>query len=281
MDINFFHEYINYLFKDGYIEADKFKNTKVPDTLYKFFPCDKNRIDSLTNQNLWLAQHETFNDPNEFEFMFIDENKFANAKPIGKQWDIYCHFLGKNFFNIKFNDAKKIMDAQKKLVSISCFTTDPYNDYFWSEYANKKNGFCVEYKLNDKCNFYPIVYTDEKIEISEILKTFISEVKMVNFQEAEYKKNGKNYNIISEEGMKYVSFLYFNFCSKKTKWEMENEYRIIYSNDNIQTTKGKLVSYNDLYITANKIFISDQCSDQDKKSLEKIAQKLHVDYFHI
>lgn len=282
MDISFFELYNQCLFESGYVEADKFKDTKIPDILYKYFPCAENRLDSLANQELWLAQYETFNDPNEFEFMFIEEDKFAEAKLIGTKWDILYNYYDESLFNVNFTDAKKIMDANKKIVSISCFTTNPYNSYFWSEYAGNKNGFCVEYKINKKNNFYPVIYTDEKIEISSMLKTMIIDTRRTILDEREFmKEKGRKYNIVSEDGMNYISFLYFNYCCKKLKWEKEDEYRIIFANDRPQISNGKSVGYNNLHINANNIFIGDSCSNQHKKRLEEIAKKWGIGYIYV
>ncbi len=221
MDISFFKLYNKYLFENGYIEADKFKNTKIPDIFYKYFPCTENRINSLANQELWLAQHETFNDPHE---LFIEEDKFEKAELIGAKWDILYNFYDESFLSVNFIDAKKVMDTNKKIVLISCFTTNPNNSYFWSEYADDKNGFCVEYRINKKNIFYPVIYTDEKIEISNILKTMIIETRKTNLDELELMiKNGRKYNVISEDGMNYLSFLYFNYCCKKLEWKKEDE----------------------------------------------------------
>lgn len=279
MDIDFIKSYSKLLFEDGYQEADALKNAKIPDVLYKYFPCSKNRVNSLFEQKLWLAQHETFNDPNEFRFMFIDEDEFEKAELIGQKWGILYNNYDESLFKVRYKDAIKFMEENKKIVSVSCFTTDPQNEYFWSKYADNRNGFCIEYTINKKDNFYPVIYTNEKIEISDILKTTIIELKK-NIQDEEkfMKEYGQKHNIISDDGMKYLSFLYFNFCCKELKWKNEDEYRLVFANYKSQTSNGKLVSYNDLNITANKIFIGNNCSDIDKKKLEEIAENMIMEY---
>lgn len=278
MELEFFNQYKEYLYNDGYIEADKFKNTRIPNVLYKYFPCIENRLNSLLNQKLWLAQHETFKDPHEFEFMFIDKEKFDEAKLLGEEWGILYKYYGKDFFNISYDEAIQFMKKSSKLISISCFTTDHNNDYFWSEYANSQNGFCVEYKINKKTNFYPVIYTDEKVEVSDVLKTLIIETKKSIIDEHRLEQeNGKKYNVISTSGMDYISYLYFNYCCKGLKWKKEDEYRIVFANDKVQMAPGKEIDYTALNISANKIFIGKNCSDKDKKSLEEIADKFKIE----
>lgn len=92
------------------------------------------------------------------------------------------------------------------------------------------------------------------------------------------KKCGKKYNIISEKGMEYLSVLYFNFCCKELKWKMEDEYRLVFANCEVQTSNGKLVPYKKLNIIPKKIFIGNNCLEKDKKKLEEIAKHLKMEY---
>ena len=282
MDIDFIICYSALLLKEGYREADELKNSKIPDVLYKYYPCIEDRVNSLSNQKLWLAQYDTFNDPNEFRFMFIDEDEFEKAELIGQEWIILRNYYKENLFKVCYQDATKFMEKSKKIVSISCFTTNPKDNYFWSQYANERNGFCVEYAIGRKNNFYPVIYTDEKIEISAILKTYLANIKKDNQDEREFmEKYGKKYNIISDAGMGCLSFLYFNYCCKELKWKKENEYRLVFANHEPQISKGKLIPYSRLNITVNKIFIGDNCSEKDRKILEKIARNIGAEYTYI
>lgn len=282
MDMDFFRLYKDKLLKNGYIEADKFKNSVIPGILYKYYPCAENRIISLANRELWLAQHQTFNDPHEFEFMFIDKETFSITKPLDEKWAILHAFYDDDFFNISYEDAMKVMESSKKTVSISCFTTDPLNDYFWNTYANHKNGFCVEYRINRKDNFYPVLYTDERIEVSDLLINLVLNLKQCLSDEKEIEqRHGKRYNVISEDGMNNLSLLYFNYCCKKLQWKNEDEYRIVFANEIIQTSDGKAVSFDDLCISPNKIYIGSCCSEEDKNKLGIIAKKLGIDLIHL
>lgn len=282
MDIDFFKSYERCLLEKGYMEADKLKDSIIPEILYKYFPCAENRINSLSNQELWLAQYETFNDPNEFKFMGIDKKHFSNAKLIGEKWDILKQFYNKSFFDVSYNDASIIMDKCKKIVSISCFTTNPCDDYFWTNYANNSNGFCVEYTINKKNIFYPVIYTNERIDVSDLLKTMIIEQKRCMLDDIEIeRKCNKKINVISEDGMGSLSLLFFNYCCKGLRWKNEDEYRIVFANYEPQKTNGKAVSYSDLCINANKIFIGKNCSESDKKILENLAKKWGIKYIHM
>lgn len=93
------------LSKSGCREADLFKNNYIPDRLYKYFPPEHNRLESLKNHKLWLAQYDTFEgDPNEFSFMQLNKNYFETEKLP---------------YNINYLIASQWLDKIKHVVSIS------------------------------------------------------------------------------------------------------------------------------------------------------------------
>ena len=203
--LNFIKKYNEILFEKGYQEADEFKNTMIPDVLFKYFPCKDDRIAALKEQKLWLAKYNQFNDKHEFEFMYSDRDGFRDAQIVGEKWKNLANEYDEKFFDLKYEDGQKVMEAGKKLVSVACFTTDPQNNYFWSEYA-KNSGFCVEYSIQKKDYFYPVIYTNEKLEISDILKTTILEMKKNIFDEKKYKAMGKPIYIAK---MVWIIFLFY------------------------------------------------------------------------
>lgn len=281
MNIEFFEEYKKILLDNHYTDADKFKDSKIPDKLYKYFPSYEDRVDSFYNNKLWLAQYDTFNDENEFSFMKIEKNNFENAV-LFKKWAYKYNYVDENIFNVSFSQAEEFLERAKRTVSISCFTTSPQNSYFWDEYANKRDGFCIEYSIDRKKLFYPVVYTNEKIDISELLYNIIVDIRdIVAEEQKRYMETGERWNIISDDGMSYLSILYFNYCSKLEKWSKENEFRIIFGNPSEETAPGKLVKYSDLGIKPTKIYIGEKCNVLVKTKLENISKELNYDIVYI
>jgi hypothetical protein len=128
---------------------------------------------------------------------------------------------------------------------------------------------CVEYQISRKDIFYPLIYTDEILDVSELLYNHIIEILYANLQEMEFKKEVKIYNIVSEEGVRYLSLLYFNYCCKNEKWKNENEYRIVFANPVVQKTAGILVDYLNLGTKPIKIYIGKICSNNTINKLEE------------
>lgn len=248
MDINFFMDYMEILSKSGYRDADRFKDKHVPDRLYKYFPPELNRLEALKNHKLWLAQYDTFKgDPNEFQFMQLNENYFE---------------LDKLPHNITYSIASQWLDKIKHVVSISCFTTSSQNPNFWKDYAADYTGFCVEYKVENKNLLYPVIYTNRKIDISEFACNFIISTYNTIIREKQLEQEWHSpVNLIPDDSIDDISFFYFNYCAKETKFDWENEFRIVYSNLQQQTEPGLLIPYKDLGIVPiNIYFYPEKCN---------------------
>lgn len=280
MDLEFYKKYQHIMLEDDYIKADEFKDSQIPNCLYKYFPCDESRINAFINEKLWLAQYDTFNDENEFSFMQISRNNFENAKLISSKWTILKKFINNYILNVNYNQAIEFFERAKRTISISCFTTDPMNSYFWKEYSNHENGFCIEYQIDRKDILYPVIYTNLKVDIGELLYNTIVEIRYTSMEEDElYQKTGQNHNVISNDLMHYLSILYFNYCCKTEKWSEENEYRIVYANPAVQTQPGQLVKYSDLGIKPTRIYIGKECEEEFKNILENAGKSKSCDVF--
>ncbi|GEM_PF-3776489 len=278
MDLGFYKKYYDIMLKDDYNKADEFKDMQIPERLYKYFPCEESRINAFIHEELWLAQYDTFNDEHEFSFMQISRNNFDNAKLISPKWKIPNNFVANEIFDINYDQAIEFFEQAKRTISISCFTTDPKNSYFWKEYSNHDNGFCIEYQVKSKKLFYPVIYTNEKKDIDELLYNTIVELRYSMMREAQfYKEKGQHYNIISDEAMHYLSILYFNYCCKTEKWSNENEFRIIFANPIVQTKSGQLVKYSNLGIKPTKIYLGKECNGEFVKQLESISENKNYD----
>lgn len=269
------------MLKNDYKEADKFKDKQIPDHLYKYFPCENNRIKSFINEELWLAQYDTFNDPEEFNFMQISESNFNSVKnqPYRSyKFEFIRSSEGYENFNINYNQAKTFFETIKRLVSISCFTTDPNKQYFWEEYSNHGNGFCVEYQVNSKKLLYPVIYTNEKMDVDDLLYNILVEyIYLIIIEKQLSKEKGKPYNVINEEVMNFISTLYFNYCCKTEKWNREHEFRIVFSNLKPQTSSGQLVEYSKLGINPTRIYIGKECNEKFVDQLESISKYKNYD----
>lgn len=95
-------------------------------------------------------------------------------------------------------------------------------------YAADYTGFCVEYKIEKKKYLYPIIYTDTKIDISEFACNFIITTYNMTIKEKQLEEEWhKPIYLVTNESMNDISFLYFNYCAKETKFDWENEFRIV------------------------------------------------------
>jgi len=129
--------------------------------LYKFYAFDdciklnKQKIETFRNERIWCSPYYKFSDESEFEVKFCEE-------PFKKETISATEFL-KNI---------------RQTANLASFTYE-YSDYMWEIYANKGNGFCVEYEILDTDSFYPVLYDkkddyDFTVDIIETLRVLQS-----------------------------------------------------------------------------------------------------------
>lgn len=114
------------------------------------------------------------------------------------------------------NLLKLAIDAQNT-TGICSLGTDFKNDDLWDRYASKSEGYCVEYDLSNyrfKKHVLPVIYDDNR-------NTRIIMAIVGNFV-------GSFVSAISHGAIKADNTHYLRlFLSKNTKWENQDEWRII------------------------------------------------------
>ena len=162
-------------------EALKIKNQYVPDYLYKFYPGSKYAFDSLEKGQIWLSKPFYFNDPFEFNFIYVDKMTYENNK--------------------QSIEASKIRHLLKKnSTGVSCFAEDFDKLPMWAYYAREHKGFCVKYKVVNKDLIYPVTYipfrvshpmldiNNVKNQCNEIAYNLIFSIKNLSWEhEKEYR----------------------------------------------------------------------------------------------
>lgn len=65
------------------------------------------------------------------------------------------------------------LNGTVKKFRVSCFTENPYSMLMWAHYANKHQGFCIEYEVPEYAepyihifnNLLPVIYSNERVSI--------------------------------------------------------------------------------------------------------------------
>jgi|TARA_Y100001933_G_scaffold81305_1_gene82591 hypothetical protein len=174
--------------------------TGVP--IYRFEPADCDRIDSLRDGRLYIADPANFNDPLDLRIEIKDLTNRAGFSENGLR-----EAVSKLFHSVKVDQAHRLFNEEllqqitrwsrgDTLVSLNdivnclehhianfgvqCFSSNFEIPLSWSHYASGHQGFCIEYDLrkmtlaggNDLA-MYDVTYTNELPEVcvSEVLFT--------------------------------------------------------------------------------------------------------------
>ena len=192
-----------------------------PNSLFKFYAINKNSLNSLVQEYVWLGDPSTFNDPFDnivsfnkiikgescFELSFDLDRAIELIRSRRRELDsqplnyyaIFDHMEGPEL-------RDKILEVHNWIASqlgFACFSSSPYSTLMWSHYADAHKGFCLEfdrigYLRSDLCD--KIKYT-----------------KDINFKASVIK--------LIEDPLK---FLKENLYVKREEWSYEREWRLAY-----------------------------------------------------
>lgn len=230
----------------------------IPDTVYKYYPlgvddkADKQRLDTLYREKIFLSDVSGFNDP------FDGKGFFYNPKELSK------------IERLKECDGK-LVDDFTKYVKVSCFTGEGVQSMpMWAHYANNHQGFCVAYdtKTNPDLNMslFPVQYSSERLDISSEMK---AQAQKINDEIEKNVENGNLITLYNDGTIVFLALLLFNV--KDVAWSYEDEYRCVFS----ANSKGMPF----IKARPKSIYIGNRCSDNNAKRLYDIADSFDANIF--
>lgn len=222
----------------------------IPNTLYKFYSLtdesdnqqsdiDERKLTSLENQELWMATHESLNDPFEIAAFYID--------------------YGKGYPTELCDKLSEMLEDCKKDVRISSLSSHDYSSMLmWAYYANSHKGFCVEFAVDEKNKIWRVFYTKKRYGIINAFVRYM-------FNEMEDPEK--------EDFERMLSIL---SKAKGDEWENEKEYRVILPAREVQqvSDSGGVVSFQSVGLYPKRIFLGLNCSEKHRNRLEKIGISL-------
>ena len=246
-----------------------------PRFLYKFYPINRNSLDSLVRGYIWLGDPGNFNDPFDnvvsfnrkikkescFEYFDLDEvvelSKVANEKyiEIGEGDSIFNLYRAILKWSGSREELKDWILRTHELVlsnlGMACFSSSPYEDLMWSHYADGHRGFCLEFYRDGVLNS---PYCREITYVEEIPE----KVSLLEFIE------------------NYYDFAIKNLYVKKKMWSYENEWRFFKSFNfwfPVDICKRKETG-----LRLKSIIFGLRTSEEDKRMLMKILSSLNEFY---
>ncbi len=229
----------------------------IPETLYKYISLsgktgsDEKRFDALLKNRLFLSEVSSFNDPFDCKAYYYDPKalmKYEELKP---------------------HNGKIIDDFSSMLRVVSLTSNGVQSLPMWAHYANNHAGFCVSYDMTDRDNLFlksctfPVFYTDDRLDITSVMDSFVSSVNTeIKVQSAA----GKKEILIDDFSIVFLASLLCNV--KQSSWSYENEYRCTEG----ATAPG--IPFVDA--KAKEIFVGLHCKEEHVKRLREIGGVLGI-----
>lgn len=247
-----FEEYMKRFFSDR-PASYKLKHEHIPKSLYKYQPISDSirddRLKSIKENKIWLTKAPYLNDPFDCQPTYYNEDKLRNIiknervqEKTGKSVDYLIDAVNQSLFMFRKN------------IKVACFSEDKFNMPLWGNYADNHRGICIEYdftQLEVDNEFtkmlYPVGYDDNRYDITNILKSIISD---------DFKSNP------------YI--LFFLVLMKHKSWEYEKEWRVISFDFDGTTEKG---SYIKCPVKPKAIYFGLNCSEKD---IEEVASLIDL-----
>ncbi|MEI0604228.1 tetratricopeptide repeat protein [Brachyspira alvinipulli] len=217
-------------------------------SLYNYTKVNKDTLRSVLNSTLWCSNTKNFNDP-------VDP------------------FIKKNSYD-------KSYDYLLERIKVACLTTHNDNTLMWSHYADKHQGICIEYDINnifDKNNIIlkKINYNKKAIRF-DIIKNTQNTVILSNTKNIDNFLISPNFisnALIDNKPLEHITEL---FMVKSKEWEYEDEYRILFYDEENKNPNGILIN-----LPIKSICFGVHTSDDDKELIYNIVNSINekrIDY---
>ena len=164
--------------KVSYFDLGKKIEQYRPMKLYKYMKFDDFWRKNIFEGQVFFSPSNTLNDPYD---CLIYVNREEYGKYILKEIQMLFPMINKKLLReetIKCleEDLKDIVSSLRKEVRVTCFTECFLSSLMWSHYANKHQGFCIEYDLSKLPDGYrkgilPILYSDTRCDVTKALIT--------------------------------------------------------------------------------------------------------------
>jgi len=260
------NKYLEFLEEEKFVEADKYIENMCPTTLFKFISLgtskDKQKFLTLKNEEVWFANATTFNDPFEYKGLYIDEARFSE-----KDSSYFLKSVWRNIFSVNYSTA---------------FCEDALFNYpMWAHYANNHKGFCIEFESRKNNHLMPVLYSAERINLTEQLwKEYQNEYlnpQKIREYSSDFPSIVEIFNSNTDNpyrpSEKILRFIALRFLLKQEKWNYEKEWRFVLSNRFLKNVNspGRSYKYSDLGLKVKAIYLGINCSATNREKLKRIA----------
>ncbi|MET1254604.1 DUF2971 domain-containing protein [Aliikangiella maris] len=226
-------------------------------SLYKIKPLDRRNIENIANDEIWVPQASSLNDPYDCSILphlktDIEINELQELlNELANEAEIFNHVVNAEYFEAKSKQDKNWIAHQTvcqriKSIGILSFIDTPYNIVTWSHYGNEHKGICIE--------FSPV--SDNYLER---FKIYLGGYRL---QSVSYTNNIPR--IDWHEFLRSPRILLEIILRTKFRdWSYENESRIITYNE----SGNKALKLEKLGLKMTKVFVGCEVEESDELAL--------------
>ena len=208
---------------------------------------DNRKFNTLKNEELWFSTIKKLNDPYEFKFLYIDEEKLIKQNR-SEVLDIF----------------KKLFNQISTNWGLTSLSGNSYNYLpMWAYYTNNYHGYCVEYDVLRPDTVFKVEYEPKRYPVANTLIAYYSEVMRSLLSEEDD---------MSQLEELYGMILRYNLIAKHDSWQHENEYRILSPIEEIKY--GKAVPLSAIYLKTSRIIVGYNCKPEHIERLNSISQEI-------
>jgi hypothetical protein len=171
---------------------------ELPSYLYKIYPPDPCRIDSIVSDEIWFSSPNLFDDPFDTGYWI---NNSMTIQNLLKESGISIDQLKDPALMSQFL-ISQVELMRKKIQShyaICCFTENINSTVLWSQYGKTHEGFAVQYNIKDIKSvinlsyfIFPVKYSSQTIDFETVFitnpKTWEYLLCLIKSSEWDYQK---------------------------------------------------------------------------------------------
>lgn len=243
--------------EDNEYKATKYRESFIPNTVYKYQPIGKGRMRSkrlttIKKEQVWASQVKYLNDPFEFKMLYADQGK-------GEIKEFYEDVLERN--------------------EVICLSGTWNSKLMWSHYADSHSGICLEYAFDGfgKGQVFPVTYVSKRQSFEEDLLKWIE-----NKDDA--VKRMCNGQALTGKQMELMHGCGKIMYTKDAVWKYEKEYRIVTRNhldieedkfDAYKEEKGSLHSTSEFGMKLSKVNLGLNCTEENRDMVIDVVRKVN------
>lgn len=256
------------------IKCLNYKNEKMPDSLFKYTHANEHIYDLICDDLLFLPKIENLNDPYEIQLFYdiekiAKEFSFKNRKVIKKEVN-GAEIEAEYYKDMEPDDKKELNDKIHKLnediknkLSIFCLAERNDINPMWAHYADNHEGICIEYDLKKYENTFlkTICFPINYVEKNDVTEDLISLVVYKNLE-----------NTI---------FLLKVATTKSKDWEYENEWRIVFIENDCNYTDFYTNKHYTTFIKPKSIYLGLKIGKNIKKEIMDICKFRKINLYQM